>query len=73
MFGEGISILDLTLLVKSIREKNLVLQVKILQQPWEDFSPVSLQEMIRAITRGDVSDSGDIRLRLFDRRAKTIP
>jgi len=65
MFGEGISFLDLTLLLKAIREKDLVLQVKITDGPWIDLSGSVITEMIQAITLGKITQSSDIRLRLF--------
>lgn len=69
MFGEGISLLDLTSLLKAIRDKNLVLQVKILDGPWEDISKDVISKMVKTITSGSVTQSNDIRLRLFDNNA----
>lgn len=67
MFGDGISILDLTKLVTAIRQKDLVLQVKVLDATWADLDRKTLDDVIRAITTGAVTGSGDIRLRLFAR------
>jgi len=65
MFGEGITIYDLMGLLKAIREKNLTLQVKIIDGPWENLSAAILSRMIEAITDGSITQSSDIRLRLF--------
>ena len=65
MFGEGISILDLTKLFSAVREKDLVLQVKIVDGPWENLSGPVVTEMIRSITTGKITHSSDIRMRLF--------
>jgi hypothetical protein len=65
MLGEGISMLDLGLLVKAARDKDLVLQVKIMDGNWEDFNAVQLKKMITSITSGNVTSSADIRMRLF--------
>jgi hypothetical protein len=70
MFGEGISLLDLTLLLKAIREKNLTLQVKILDGPWEDISKNVISVMVKTITSGQITTSNDIRLRLFDKNVQ---
>jgi hypothetical protein len=70
MFGEGISLLDLTLLLKAIREKNLTLQVKILDGPWEDISKNVVSVMVKTITSGQITTSNDIRLRLFDKNVQ---
>ena len=73
MFGDGVSILDLTRLLTAVREKDLVLQVKILDGNWADVSRSTIQDMLRAITTGAVSGSGDIRLRLFAKAAPSSP
>ena len=67
MFGDGISIIDLHTLLKSIREKNLVLQVKIIDGSWEDISATVINKMVKTITSGNVTESSDIRLRLSNR------
>jgi hypothetical protein len=65
MFGEGISLLDLMGLLKVIREKNLVLQVKIIDGEWEDLSKSTIDKMVTSITAGTITHTSDIRLRLF--------
>jgi len=65
MFGEGITIYDLMSLLKAIREKNLTLQVKIIDGEWETLSAPIVNKMIKAITLGSISNDSDIRLRLF--------
>lgn len=65
MFGEGVSILDLMALLKVIREKDLILQVKIIDEQWETLSGAVVTKMIKAITKGSITQSSDIRLRLF--------
>jgi len=65
MFGEGITIYDLMSLLKAIREKNLTLQVKIIDGEWETLSAHIVNKMIKAITLGSISNDSDIRLRLF--------
>ena len=65
LIGEGLSILDLTKLLTAIREKDLVIQVKILDGGWEDVSRATLHAMLRAVTSGAVTNSNDIRMRLF--------
>ncbi len=65
MFGEGISMLDLMALLNAIREKNLVLQIKIVDEPWENISGAGVKNMITAVTNGRITQSSDIRLRLF--------
>jgi hypothetical protein len=73
MFGEGISTFELFHLIKAIREKELVVQVKILDGLWEDFSSAKLQEILRVVTTGQVTNSSDIRLRLFAKSATPKP
>jgi len=65
MFGEGISLLDLTSLLKAIRDKNLVLQVKVVDEQWEDISKNVISKMVKMITSGNITQSNDIKLRLF--------
>lgn len=65
MFGEGISLIDLTLLLKAIRDKNLILQVKVLDGQWENISKDVVTKMVKTITSGSITQSNDIRLRLF--------
>ncbi|VVB55256.1 Uncharacterised protein [uncultured archaeon] len=73
MFGEGVSMLDLMALLKAIREKNLVLQVKIIDKPWEDLSGKVVKAMIEAVTTGLIKQSSDIRLRLSEKSAAIHP
>jgi hypothetical protein len=65
MFGEGISILELTKLFTAVREKDLVLQVKITDGPWKNLSGPVVTEMVQKITTGAITQSADIRMRLF--------
>jgi len=67
MLGEGISILDLTMLLKAINDKELILQVKILDGEWKDLNKIQLKAMIKAITSGQLTSSDDIRARLFSK------
>ena len=64
---EGVSIFALTALIQAIREKHLVVQVKVLDGPWANLSMAKVQEMVLAVQTGAVADSRDIRLRLFAR------
>lgn len=68
LFGEGISLVDLIVLLKAIRDKHLVLQVKIGNGPWDDLSSAVVTKMTGAVTQGFVNENNDIRLRLFDRK-----
>jgi hypothetical protein len=68
MFGEGVSMLDLMALLKAIREKDLILQVKIVEGEWEVLSGPIVTKMIKAITSGTITSSSDIRLRLFGKK-----
>ncbi len=67
VFGEGISIYDLGTLLRVIREKDLVLQVKITDHPWENLSLPIIVQMTTAISSGAITGTNDIRLRLFSR------
>jgi hypothetical protein len=67
MFGDGISLIDLTVLLKNIREKQLTLQVKITDGPWEDLSSSVISNMIQTVKKGIINDTNDIRLRLFNK------
>ena len=67
MFGQGISLVDLMTLLKAIREKDLLLQVKIADEAWENLSGNSITKMIKVITSGSITKSSDIRLRLFNK------
>lgn len=65
MIGKGVSILDVTLLVKAIGDKDLIFQVKILDGEWADFDRVQLKKILQAVTSGSITSSADIRARLF--------
>jgi hypothetical protein len=65
IFGEGINLYDLTMLLKAIRDKDLILQVKITDHPWQNLSLAIITQMTKAISSGDIRGSNDIRLRLF--------
>lgn len=65
MFGEGISLLDLATLLRVIRDRNLTLQVKIIDHPWENISVAVVTQMTAAVSAGIIKGSDDIRLRLF--------
>ncbi len=65
MFGEGISLPSLIQLLSAIRAKELTLQVKVLDAPWEDISSKTISNMLGAITKGAITNTDDIRLRLF--------
>jgi hypothetical protein len=49
----------------SIKTKDLVLQVKITDGEWEDISKAVISKMITAVTSGKITQTDDIRLRLF--------
>lgn len=65
MFGKGISLFDLSSLLTAIRSKDLILQVKITEGEWEDISQSVVKKMVQTITKGEVTSSDDIKLRLF--------
>ena len=65
MFGDDISLLDLMALLKGIRDKNLILQVKIGEEVWEVISKDVVTKMLSTIVSGKISHTNDIRLRLF--------
>lgn len=65
MLGDGISLLDLAALLKAIREKDLLLEVKIGDGQWEGLSKVTIGKMLTAVTSGGITQATDIRLRLF--------
>ncbi len=64
MFGEGINAVELFQLFASIREKDLVLEIKILDQPWEELSMMVIRTAIKVIKDNKLQNGGDIRLRL---------
>ena len=65
MFGEGISLLDLTQLLKAIREKDLVLQVKIIDDEWQDLNKNAIHKILNSIIGNRVNKTNDIRMRLY--------
>jgi hypothetical protein len=65
MFGDDISLLDLVALLKGIRDKNLILQVKIGEEAWQVISKDVVTKMLSTVVSGKVSHTNDIRLRLF--------
>lgn len=65
MFGEGISLLDLTQLLKAIREKDLVLQVKIIDDEWQDLNKNAIHKILNSIIGNHVNKTNDIRMRLY--------
>ena len=65
MFGEGISLLDLTQLLKAIREKDLVLQVKIIDDEWQDLNKNAIHKILNSILGNRVNKTNDIRMRLY--------
>lgn len=71
MFGEGIGVTDLFVLLNAVKSKDLVLEVKILDKSWEPLSSAILKEMIQTISSGKVGNGGDIRLRLHAKASGT--
>lgn len=65
MIGNGISILDLTQLAKAVKDKQLTLQIKVLEGEWADLDRDQFRKMVQAITTGEVSSTADIRARLY--------
>jgi pantothenate kinase-related protein Tda10 len=70
MLGDGISMLDLVALFKAVLDKDLTLQVKILDEQWEDISRPVITTMITTIGSGKITQANDIRLRLFEKNGK---
>lgn len=64
MFGEGILITELLLLLSVIRKKNLQGSIKILDDTWQDITSASIQAAIQAIEQGNIREGQEIRLRL---------
>lgn len=64
MLGEGIALPDVLQLFRVVREKNLQLDVKILDNGWEPVTQASVTAMIKAIIEGKIKAADDIRLRL---------
>jgi hypothetical protein len=65
MLGNGLSLVDLMQLLNAIRQKDLILQVKIIDGPWEELSQNVLLAMIQVVTTGKISLGNEIRLRLL--------
>lgn len=68
-FGEGISIPDLMQLVQAIKSKELTLQVKVLDGEWKDLNKDQFKNMLQAIVTGKLTNSADIRARLYSTKA----
>lgn len=64
-FGEGISIPDLMQLVQAIKQKELTLQIKVLDGEWATLNKEVFRNMLQAITTGKLTNVADIRARLF--------
>jgi hypothetical protein len=67
MFGEGVSLTDLFALLNIIRDKNLQLDVKILNNEWCALSPSVVKDMVITIKEGKILGDSDIRLRLHEK------
>lgn len=65
MIGEGISVLDLMQLGKAVKEKNLTLQIKVLDGEWKDLDKDQFKSMLEAILSGKLTSTADIRARLY--------
>ena len=64
MFGEGIGLADLILLLNAVKSKELQLEVKILDKPWQPIDINVIKAMVRTIQQERVVGTDDIRLRL---------
>ncbi len=65
MIGEGISMLDLMQLGKAVKDKKLTLQIKVLDGEWKNLDKQQFGEMLAAIVSGSLSNTSDIRARLY--------
>lgn len=65
MIGEGISMLDLIQLGKAVKDKELTLQLKVLDGEWADLNKEQFKKMLDAILSGKLTSSSDIRARLY--------
>lgn len=65
MIGKDISILDLMQLGKAVKEKELTLQIKVLDGEWKDLDKAQFAAMLKAIMTGELSSTADIRARLY--------
>lgn len=68
MIGEGISMLDLMQLGKAVKAKELTLQIKVLDGDWKDLNKQQFAEMLAAILEGKLSNTSDIRARLYSKK-----
>jgi DNA primase large subunit len=71
MIGEGIGIPELLKLFRAIQDKDLHLDVKILDEGWVPITQDSLKAMIQSVIGGKIQGGADIRLRLH--AVETIP
>jgi hypothetical protein len=69
MFGEGIGLADLILLLNAVKSKELQLEVKILDKPWQPIDINVIKAMVRTIQQERVVGTDDIRLRLHGKVA----
>ncbi len=67
MIGDGISVMDLMQLGKAVKDKNLTLQIKVLDGEWKDLNKDQFKTMLEAIMSGQVSTTADIRARLYSK------
>jgi hypothetical protein len=67
MIGEGISVLDLMQLGKAVKEKKLTLQIKVLEGEWKDLDKDQFKTMLEAVMSGQLSNTADIRARLYSK------
>lgn len=65
MIGEGISVLDLMQLGKAVKDKNLTLQIKVLDGEWKNLDKEQFKVMLEAVLGGKLSSTADIRARLY--------
>ena len=68
MFIEGISVLDLMQLGKAVKDKQLTLQIKVLDGEWKDLDKEQFKVMLQSIMNGQVSNTADIRARLYSKK-----
>lgn len=68
MIGEGISVLDLMALGKAVKDKDLTLQIKVLDGEWADLDKVVFKNMLEAVLSGKLSSTADIRARLYSKK-----
>lgn len=68
MLGNGIGLAELMQLLNSVREKKLTLQVKVVDNEWEDISKDVVKKMIKAVESNEIIQGNDIKLRLFEKK-----